>query len=389
MRVLFAANTPPDPNKGAPGCDLATIDALRALGHEIDEIWAEDMPKRIRHGNLHQLLELPRNFARAVEERCERVVYDVIQVNQRHAWFAAREHQRLGRPGIFVNRSHGWEPRVRNDLMRYASDSDQRNFLKRASSDFLLRFLARHNELVTRYSDGIVVCSVDDREWILTHDSIDQGRVLALAPGIPDTFVTHEPPPMTADRARRILYSGQFAPFKAPKIVAAAANDALRSRPDTTMTWVCDRTHFDAIRALLAPDIQNRVTLAPWMPRDELRAIYDNHGIFLQPSYSEGFSQAFLEAMSRGMCVLATRIDGMAQTIRDGENGFLFERGDSAGIAERIRLLLDDPARCVAVSHAARAKAIGFTWKRTAVELIGFYQRLIAMKRSNNSNTIS
>ena len=78
------------------------------------------------------------------------------------------------------------------------------------------------------------------------------------------------------------------------------------------------------------------------MPRENLLHTYDAHGIYLFPSFFEGFAQTFLEAMARGLAVLATRIDGMAQAIRNGKNGYLFERGCPNEMADVAISLIDE-----------------------------------------------
>ena len=64
--------------------------------------------------------------------------------------------------------------------------------------------------------------------------------------------------------------------------------------------------------------------------------VYDRHGVFLFPSFFEGFGKAFLEAMSRGLVVIASDVGGMHDLIRDGENGFLVAPGDAAALAMRV-----------------------------------------------------
>ena len=61
LRVLMMADTPADPNRGAAGTEMQTAQALRALGHDVRTIWSDELGRRIAHGNLHLLLELPRN----------------------------------------------------------------------------------------------------------------------------------------------------------------------------------------------------------------------------------------------------------------------------------------------------------------------------------------
>lgn len=386
MRILFAANTAPDPGAGgAAACDVATIDALTALGHQVDAIWEPARPRWIRHGNLHQLLELPRAYRRAIDERCRRVAYDVIQANQPHAYLAARAHQVSGRPGVIVNRSHGWEPHVREVLARWCRTlpevGDPRPWWRRSLSWVLWQALARHNHWVVRHSDGVVVCSREDYEYVVARHGVAPERIEAVAPGVWEDFLQWPPAAMDATRARRVLYVGQFAQFKAPDVVGQVVSRVLRIDSRASMTWVCHAKDHDRVRRLIDGSLQDRVALLDWMPRPELRRVLDAHGVFLCPSYFEGFSLAFLEAMARGLCVVGTRVDGMREAIRPGENGFVFERGDVEGMAACVVRLARDVDAARAVSREARRTAHDYTWNRTARQLVGFYERLLELKR--------
>ncbi len=389
MKMLFVANTKRDPNQGASGCDIATMQALRSQGHSVDEIWGDDMPRRIRHHNLHQLFELPGNFADVVTSRCQNCDYDVIQVNQPHAYLAARQHQRRRRNGVFINRSHGWEPAWSEAMASYSDpSSDQRSLWRRLASLPLARLLHRHNCSVVRWADGIVVCSHDDLDFILARNAASRERILALAPGLGAGFLA-DLPSASEGRWSRILYAGSFMPQKAPQIVARVFVHLLRSRPDVTATWVCSARDHDAARQLTHGDFNGRLSFRDWMPREELIRQYDRHGLLIFPSLFEGFAQTPLEAMSRGMCVLSSAIDGMRQTILDGVNGFLFDRGAADAIADRAAELMKSPQQCERISKAARHTACGFTWQQTAIEYVRFCERLIDFKTSTPSRQAS
>lgn len=378
MRFLFAANTPRDPSLGAAGCDIATIEALRGLGHHVDEIWGTDMHRRVGHHNLHQLLELPRNFANAVDARCAKASYDVIQVNQPHAYLAAKRHRLQGRPGIFINRSHGWEPCSRQSVARFHGDA--RPIWRRGMSRVMAYFIEKHNQSVVQWSDGIVLCSKNDRDYIVEKHGGSTERLLALAPGIPQDFLA--PLPTEApDRWSKLLFVGNFAPYKAPEIAAEVFRDVLRAIPDCRATWVCPQKFHAQARKLVGPIAAETVTFLDWMPRDQLRVLYDQHGIMVIPSYFEGFSLTFLEAMVRGMCVLGSMVGGLPQVIRHDVNGYLFRPGIADGLIERALQLVAKPEDCRRISNAARQSAMTLTWERTAREYVSFCQRLIQLKQ--------
>ena len=66
--------------------------------------------------------------------------------------------------------------------------------------------------------------------------------------------------------------------------------------------------------------------------------------IFVLPSLSEALSNALMEAMACGCCVVASRVGGNPELVTDGETGMLFEPRDAAGLAEALRLLLANQA---------------------------------------------
>src|SRR5436190_5175442 len=110
------ADTPADPNRGAAGTEVQTMLALRKLGHDVDAIWSDRLGRRIGHGNLHLLLELPRTYEHAALEALRQKTYDVVHVNQPHGFRAARAVRRQSPRSVFVHRSHGFELNVEDTL---------------------------------------------------------------------------------------------------------------------------------------------------------------------------------------------------------------------------------------------------------------------------------
>lgn len=380
MRFLVASDYVHDPVSGAAGTIHASNAALRELGHDVEEIWRDDLPHRIRHGNLHYLLELPRALKREIRRRCDAKTFDVILVSQPHAWMAARDHRRLRRPGVFLNRSHSWEDQTEQAMRTYAHEaappvSAARRWARRA----MQALLARHQPRVVEYADGIVTgCSAVARHLEETNP-ISPPRIAVIPYGIPDAFL-ETPLSDRPDRWNRILHVAQYAPVKAPSLVAAAMGEILRRHPQASAGWVCNAAHHEEVRRLLYPDVLDRVTLHPWVGRDALINLYDRHGLFLFASYCEGYGKTPFEAMARGLAVVSPAVGGMADWIRSGVNGGLCGPGDLPALVRWLDELLANPAKARTMGLAAAETARGLTWREHARQLAAFAERLLADK---------
>ena len=383
LRILTLADTPADENSGAAGTEVRTIEVLRALGHHVDSIWRDDMPHRIAHPNLHILLELPRTYRDATARALARAEYDVVHVNQPHGFLAARLVHRVALRTLFVHRSHGLESNAEETLKHWRKtyDTDGRRFGRRIATRILEPLLARHPRLNAREADAHnLLCSLD-AEFLQARFGVDPAKIAVIPMAPPDAFREMPAPPMTAERLKCVLHVAQFAFFKAPMITAEAMNRLASTHRDMRFVWVCNREHHDDVRALLSDEVRQRLELLHWRNQDGLREIYDRCGVFLFPSFFEGFGKAFIEAMSRGMCVVASDAGGMHDVIRNGVDGVLVPPGDANRLFEEANAIVDDLPRAIAMSAAAAVRAREYSWSRVARETVGFYRRRLRVLR--------
>ena len=73
------------------------------------------------------------------------------------------------------------------------------------------------------------------------------------------------------------------------------------------------------------------------IPRDEIKAKYDNADCMIMISRGEAYGLVYLEAMARGCITIASRGEGFDGVIEDGVNGFLCEAGNTQELANIIR----------------------------------------------------
>lgn len=78
---------------------------------------------------------------------------------------------------------------------------------------------------------------------------------------------------------------------------------------------------------------------------------------FILPSLHEGLPMALLEAMASGVPVLASRLEGIAAALVEGEEGLLAQAGAIDEFSEKLARYEADPALRTKLATAARAKA--------------------------------
>lgn len=99
--------------------------------------------------------------------------------------------------------------------------------------------------------------------------------------------------------------------------------------------------------------MEDKVTFTGW--RSDALEIVSLMDILVHPSLAEGFGRAVLEAMALGRAVVASKVGGLRELIKDGENGFLVEPKSSEQIAKKLSILMKDKNLRDKFGQAARA----------------------------------
>jgi len=142
----------------------------------------------------------------------------------------------------------------------------------------------------------------------------------------------------------RIGYMGQIAPHKGVHTLF----EAVRQLPGATLEVKAygDATRFpDYTRHLRQMARQDsRLRLAGVYDRTEVSRVLQGLDVIVVPSvWYENTPTVILEAFAHRTPVIASDLGGMAELVRDGENGLLFAPGDADDLARQLQRLLDDP----------------------------------------------
>lgn len=127
--------------------------------------------------------------------------------------------------------------------------------------------------------------------------------------------------------------------------------------------------------------IAQRVTFLPNL--SDFSPALEAMDVFCLPSLLQGLGTIMLEAMALGKPVIATKVGGVFQAIRDGETGLLVPPSDSGQLAEKILELLDDPVKARRLGQAARELvAAQFSVGKMVEQTVRIYRDVLAKTTS-------
>jgi glycosyltransferase involved in cell wall biosynthesis len=219
----------------------------------------------------------------------------------------------------------------------------------------------------------ITVCEFD-RRLALDAGIASEDRIVTVHNGVSDV-----PPHLRADPGRsppRLVMVARFGTQKDHATLLHALG-GLRELP-----WELDlvgagdpMARMQALAgALNIADrvrfLGQRTDVDELLARSQLNLLITNY---------EGFPLSILEAMRAGLPVVASDVGGVAESVRDGDSGFLVRRGDVAHLRERLERLLTDPdlRRRLGANGRARFER-DFTLDASVARTVAVYRDALA-----------
>ena len=118
--------------------------------------------------------------------------------------------------------------------------------------------------------------------------------------------------------------------------------------------------------------LAQRVLFLLDVPHASIGALYARATVFCLSSLAEPFGIVLLEAGVFSLPVVATRVGGVPEIIRDNQDGILVDCGDPVQLAQSISELLDAPDRAVALGTSLHDRVLReFSWRQAAERYVG------------------
>jgi glycosyltransferase involved in cell wall biosynthesis len=195
-------------------------------------------------------------------------------------------------------------------------------------------------------------------------------RASLLEAGVPSSQITVIP-----FGCQPLLRDARSAGFTSRnKVILCVGNLSLRKgTPRLLRAWKrlgAYRTHsLRLIGSLqLAPeffaDYAGVVEHVPRLPQSDLGKHYATSYAFVMPAAAEGFAVVITEALAHGLPVVASENSGAAGFITHEKEGLLYPFEDEEELCGSLDRLLSRPEETAAMSRAAHALAVRWTWQQ-------------------------
>jgi glycosyltransferase involved in cell wall biosynthesis len=217
--------------------------------------------------------------------------------------------------------------------------------------------LGRWDRWLIRRVDRIVVSSPADGEHCRLL-GLPSDRICVVPPGVEMPGAgwgtnSQSVPQPAAGSQRWVVCAGPLEPHKGYRDAIWAFDILQFLYEDVRLVVVGEGTYRQRLQQFAqATGAGRRVHFTGLVP--DLAGVLAKSEVVWVPSLAEGGLNVALEAMALGRAVVASRLPGLADIIRDGETGILVTPGRKVELARQTRLLLDRPERRRQLGEAGR-----------------------------------
>ncbi|VEN75402.1 conserved hypothetical protein [Candidatus Desulfarcum epimagneticum] len=162
-------------------------------------------------------------------------------------------------------------------------------------------------------------------------------------------------------------------PFKDYAAIRAALEDVARRAPEKSILFAAigqeaEPEQMGGVHIRFIPFERDPRIMARW---------YQSADICLHAAKADTFPTVILESLSCGTPVIATRVGGVPEQIKDGRDGFLVPKGDGAAMARRVLELIHSKSLRRDMGRNARERAKGeFSTKRMTDDYLAWYEEI-------------
>jgi glycosyltransferase involved in cell wall biosynthesis len=156
-----------------------------------------------------------------------------------------------------------------------------------------------------------------------------------------------------------LLWMRAYHEIYAPEVAVRAASTLADRYPDLQLTMVgADKGEQAGVVQLVGRlGLADHVDVGGFAGPDEKQRLLATHDVFVNTARVDNRPVSVVEAGASGLCIVSSRVGGVADLVEDGRSALLVEPDDPEALAAAVGRLVDDPALAARLSAGGRAVA--------------------------------
>jgi glycosyltransferase involved in cell wall biosynthesis len=168
-------------------------------------------------------------------------------------------------------------------------------------------------------------------------------------------------------------------PKYGPEYLIRAVEMVVRQYPRTRLLMAGSgelRSHLEALTGQLG--LTRNISFLGAVEHRQVSEVLKNVDIFVMPSIREEFGVAAVEAQAMEIPVVATRVGGVPEVVRDGITGILVETRNSEQLATAIIELIENPEKRREMGKEGRKYVLShYRWEDNAALMDDLYKSVL------------
>jgi glycosyltransferase involved in cell wall biosynthesis len=296
--------------------------------------------------------------------------FDIVHAHSSKAGFLARVAARLARVPVVIYSPHAFAFNRPGTLVK--------------KLPYILL-----EKIASFFCDAIIAVSPSERELALKFKIINQGKIKVVSPSLNledyNQKITEEKKKeflktLTVPLENRVVTMiGRLSPQKDP-LTFIYSYSFLKDYPALSFLLVGDGPMMEKCRQKIRGlGLHDAIKVLGWR-RDCITLLQISDAV-VNTSLWEGLPYTLLEAMASERPVVATKATGNIDLITDGENGFLVPPRSPKLLAEKIKLILDNPSLASKIGKEAKKTVEhNYSLEKTIPMIEEFYLQLFNNK---------
>src|SRR5688572_2765075 len=236
------------------------------------------------------------------------------------------------------------------------------------------RWIYPFTNRIWRDANRIVAVSEFTRQLALKKYSV---KIQVIPNGVdldavqPNLVHLNEPP--------RIVFAGRFMAQKNPLQLVQTLSELKK------LNWQCvmigdGPLMQDVKRAVTAFNLDDRFQFTGWIDPQDVLHWFDSSDILFMPSRSEGLPVVGVQALAKGLAIVASHVGGFVDLVDNNKNGYLIRQEDGSEFSTSLLGLLSDSNRLLSFRNASLEKARYFEINQVVQQYENLFQSVLLNK---------